>query len=156
LEISATPYIFTFKMYDWQRLDLDGRPRPLNIDRAFQNLDFTRQGERVARELIAQPAVIARGDDWQLVHLPTHPVHFYDVHRWEFSSQVEADTDGSCHIMSLVQGTSVLLETADGRQQRFAYAETFVVPAAAGHYRLTNQSAGPAMVIKAFMKSPSG
>ena len=156
LEISATPYIFTFKMYDWQRLDLDGRPRPLNIDRAFQNLDFTRQGERVARELIAQPIIIDRGDDWQLVHLPTHPDHFYDVHRWEFSSQVETDTDGSCHIMSLVQGTAVLLETADGRQQRFAYAETFVVPAAARRYRLTNQGAGPAMVIKAYMKSPSG
>lgn len=156
LEISVTPYIFTFKMYDWLRLDLGGKPRPLNIDRAFQNLDFTRQGERVKAELVSQPTVIETGDDWRVVHLPTHAEHFYDVHRLEFATATDVITAGSPHVPSLVEGKAVTLETADGKRQRFHYAETFVVPAAAGRYRLINEGDDPAWVIKAFMKRPEG
>ncbi|HYE57072.1 MAG TPA: class I mannose-6-phosphate isomerase, partial [Rhodothermales bacterium] len=152
LEISATPYIFTFKMYDWLRLDLDGRPRPLNIDRAFDNLRFDRKGVRVAEELISRPRTIEAGPDWALVHLPTHAEHFYDVHRFDFATTVEADTEGACHVMNLVEGASVVLETASGVRQRFNYAETVVVSAAAGRYRLVNEGPAPARVVKAFVK----
>ena len=109
LEISATPYIFTFKMYDWMRLDLEGKPRPLNINRAFENLYFERQGERVEEELVSHPHLVSEGPDWKIIHLPTHPAHFYDVHRLEFSSKIEVPTDGSAHILMLVEGQTVLL-----------------------------------------------
>jgi hypothetical protein len=54
--------------------------------------------------------------------------------------------------LSLVAGKSVLLETASGARQRFHYAETFVVPAAAGSYRLTSEDGSELHVVKAFIK----
>ena len=152
LEISATPYIFTFKMYDWLRLDLQGKPRPLNIQRAFDNLYFERRGEAVEHELIAQPSLLDAGEDWQIYHLPTHRSHFYDVQRLEFNTSITVNTEGSPHLLMLVEGTSLQLRTGKGKNQRFNYAETFLVPAGADHYELINQGNGTAKVVKAFLK----
>jgi mannose-6-phosphate isomerase class I len=152
LEISATPYIFTFKMYDWMRLDLDGGPRPLNIQRAMDNLNFEMQGERAQRELISQPRSLARGPGWELIHLPTHNTHFYDVHRFDFTGSVEARTEGSPHVLNVTEGESVVVETPDSPPFHCAFAETFVIPAATERYRLTSANGGPLKVVKAFLK----
>ncbi len=152
LEISATPYIFTFKMYDWLRLDLQGRPRPLNIQRAFDNLYFERRGEVVERELVAKPILLEAGKDWQVEHLPTHLSHFYDIHRLQFGTSIHVRTEGSPHVLMLVEGTSLILETGNGKRQRFNYAETFLVPAAADRYTLINEGTTPAKVVKAYLK----
>jgi mannose-6-phosphate isomerase class I len=151
LEISATPYIFTFKMYDWLRLDLNGEPRPINIEHAFNNLRFERKGKQVQETLISKPVTIDKGDNWELVHLPTHTEHFYDVHRIEFDKRITVPTNNMCHVMMLVEGSSVTVQTAGG-STTFQYAETFVVPAAAKEYTLINNGTGRAKVVKAFVK----
>lgn len=157
LEISATPYIFTFKMYDWLRLDLDGNPRPLNIDRAFENLRFEFQGDLVGQQLVSRPVVQDEHEDYKLIHLPTHPDHFYDVQRYEIDPKcsVSKDTNDSFQVMSLVEGSSIILETANGKRVRFNYAETFVVPAAAQQFCLINDTQFTAKVIISFMKETS-
>lgn len=152
LEISATPYIFTFKLYDWLRLDLNGRPRPLNIARAFENLAFDRQASYVKEHLVSKSVLLEAGAGWRLFHLPTHDDHFYDVHRLEFETAVELHTAGSPHVLNLVEGSSLSVEVG-GISQRFNFAETFVIPAAADHYRLSNEGEGTAKVVKAFMKA---
>jgi hypothetical protein len=48
-----------------------------------------------------------------------------------------------------------VLETAMGLRHTFSFAETFVVPAVAGSYRLINGGHGTARVVKAFLKKPS-
>lgn len=152
LEISATPYIFTFKMYDWLSLDLNGQPRPINIEHAFNNLRFERKGKRVPEELISKPAVIDRGEDWELVHLPTHPDHFYDVHRVEFDSAITVQTEDRCHVCMLVEGTCIEIAMNGKTMGHYNYAETFVIPAAAKQYTIINKGAGRAKVVKAFLK----
>ncbi|WP_114791406.1 class I mannose-6-phosphate isomerase [Niabella yanshanensis] len=152
LEISSTPYIFTFKMYDWLRLDLNGEPRAINIEHAFNNLNFDRQGEQVTKELISKPVLIEQHKDAQVWHLPTHSEHFYDVHRLEFEEEITVYTQDSCHVLMLVEGQSVTV-VSDRSSEDFQYAETFVIPAAVQRYRIINNGPGKARVIKAFIKN---
>lgn len=152
LEISATPYIFTFKMYDWLRLDLEGNPRPINIEHAFKNLDFSRKGVNVKKEFISQQRMLVAADNYKIVHLPTHEEHFYDVHRIEFNGSITMDTANKCFVMMLVEGQSILVAVNDHKPVRFNYAETFIIPAAAGKFTITNETNNEIKIIKAFIK----
>ena len=51
LEISSTPNLFTFKLWDWQRLGLDGKPRPINVERGKDVIDWKRDTEYVNKHL---------------------------------------------------------------------------------------------------------
>jgi mannose-6-phosphate isomerase class I len=151
LEISATPYIFTFKMYDWMRLDLDGRPRPINIGHAFHNLDFSRKGANVQTTLISKPQILKQEPAMTLELLPTHPEHFYAIHRITLADSARITTDGKCHLLMLVEGKRLTVKTDRG-SHALHYAETFIIPAAAGEYQLINNEPEPIIIIKAFVK----
>jgi mannose-6-phosphate isomerase class I len=154
LEISATPYIFTFKMYDWLRPDLNGLPRPLNINRAFENLDFTRKGQVVNDTLISKSKVLKEGNQWRILELSTHQEHFYAIQRLEFQSCINDSTNDQCLVMSLVEGQSITVVTGERRMQ-VNYAETFIIPANAGSFLIKNNGDSIAKVIKAFVKDSS-
>lgn len=151
LEISSTPYIFTFKMYDWQRLGLNGQPRPINIDHAMNNLYFDRKGDYVTNQLISHPVVEEEWEGGRKIKLPTHEEHFYSVYRYEFTGSIRIPTHQQCHLCMLVEGEKISVNK-DDNSAIFHYAETFVVPAAAESYSITNKGSGKAFVVVAHVK----
>ncbi|WP_353125184.1 class I mannose-6-phosphate isomerase [Parapedobacter pyrenivorans] len=152
LEISATPYIFTFKMYDWLQKDKNGRPRPINITHGLNNLDFTRKGDQVEEKLISKPYVLREENGFKLIHYPTHNEHYYDVHRIDVTGSASIATDNQAHVLMLVEGTAIEVEDAGGEKLVFNFAETFIVPAGANTYTIRNLGGSEAKIVKAFLK----
>jgi mannose-6-phosphate isomerase class I len=151
LEISATPYVYSLRMYDWMRAGLDGTPRPVQLDHAFANLDTRRRGAAVARELIPRPTPVRNGAGYAEYAIGRHPELFFAVHRLDIDDVVDDATNGRFHVLNLVDGDEILVRTASGREHRLAYAETIVVPAGVGAYTLRRTGRSIAKVVKAFV-----
>lgn len=151
LEISATPYIYTLKMYDWVRRDLEGKMRPLNIQRAWDNLYFDRDEDFTRTHLHPQPKVLAKGEGWREVAFQMHEDMFFSVHRYDMTVQLDVELANQCHVMNVVAGEAVRVSTSD-RDVVYHQGETFVVPAAAANYTLTPMGADQVQVVKAFVK----
>lgn len=62
LEILATPYIFTFKLWDWGRLGMDGKPRPINIEHGTHVIQWNRDTNWCKENIINRVKKIAEGD----------------------------------------------------------------------------------------------
>jgi mannose-6-phosphate isomerase class I len=139
LEISATPYIFTFKLWDWGRLGLDGRPRPVHIDHGMKNIQWKRDTAWTRDQLINSVEPVAQGDGWTEERTGLHPLEFIETRRHWFRRTVEHDTSGTVHVLNLVEGSGVLVESPLNKFIPFTihYAETFLVPAQVGRYTIT-------------------
>jgi hypothetical protein len=78
------------------------------------------------------------------------PELFFAVHRLDFGDEVEDDTGGRFHALNLAEGGEVVIEAAE-REHRLSYAESIVVPAATGAYRIRRIRGGACKVVKAFV-----
>ena len=139
LEISSTPNLFTFKLWDWQRLGLDGKPRPINVERGKCVIDWKRNTEYVYNHLANQVTLVAEGDGWCEERTGLHPNEFIETRRHWFTKTVTHDTHGSVNVLNLVEGDEAVVKSPTGAFEPFVvhYAETFIVPACVGQYTIT-------------------
>lgn len=138
LEISATPYIFTFKLWDWGRLGLDGKPRPINIGHGKKVIQWDRATKWTRQNLVNRIEKVAEGDGWAEERTGLHEREFIETRRHWFTKRVEHHTNGGVHVVCLVEGDEVIVESPANSFEPFVvhYAEVFIVPAKVGAYTI--------------------
>jgi len=157
LEISATPYIFTFKLWDWGRTGLDGKPRPINIGHGGEVINWNLTPARVSRELINTITPLAEGDGWHEERTGLHEAEFIETRRHWFTKTVLHQTNGVFHVLNLISGREALVESPTQAFKPFIvhYAETFIIPAQIETYTIRpyGESEGKeCATIKAFVR----
>lgn len=138
LEVSATPYIFTFKLWDWGRLGLDGKPRPINIEHGKNVIQWNRTTAWTKKNLVNRVEKVAEGDGWLEERTGLHEREFIETRRHWFSKKTEHHTQGSVHVICLVEGNEIVVESPENVFEPFVvhYAEVFLVPASVGKYTI--------------------
>ena len=138
LEISATPYIFTFKLWDWGRMGMDGRPRPIHLERGAENIQWDRTTAWVRDSLINCVEELATGDGWREERTGLHELEFIETRRHWFTGTVPHHTNGTVNVLNLVEGDEAIVESPSGDFESFIvhYAETFIVPAQVDSYTI--------------------
>lgn len=153
LEISSTPSIFTFKLWDWARLGLDGKPRPINVERGKHVIQWERTTPFVKTEIANHFEVLHEEEGIKEERTGLHPNEFIETRRHTFSRPVEHNTNGGVNVLNLVDGTAALIESPEGKFEPFEvhYAETFIIPACIGRYTITPLQ-GECMTLKASIR----
>lgn len=155
LEISATPNIFTFKMWDWGRMGLDGKPRPINIGHASHVINWQRDTDEIIRHHCNCFKPIVQHDGWREERTGLHDAEFIETRRHWFSVSVPHHTQGGVQVLNLIEGEAAVIESPTDSFAPFTvhYAETFILPASIGAYTIRPLEKGASCgTIKAYVR----
>jgi mannose-6-phosphate isomerase class I len=158
LEISATPFIFTFKLWDWGRMGLDGKPRPISLEHGKNVIQWNRTSSWTKANLINQVVLVAEGEGWKEERTGLHEGLFIETRRHWFTGTVPHHTNGIVNVLNVIEGSAILVESPTNAFEPYIvhYAETFIVPAAVGAYTTKpyGESTGKACAtIKAYVRT---
>ncbi|MEQ7210509.1 class I mannose-6-phosphate isomerase [Enterococcus avium] len=159
LEISQTPYIFTFKLWDWERLGLDGVPRPVHLAHGEENVNTDFDTTWVQENLINPVETLHKDSERLVEKTGLHELEFIETHRHWFKKEVIVDVHQSVNMLNLVEGETITVESLNNSFEPFEihYGETFIVPEAIKEYKLVNQGDQnkEVAVIQAFVRNLS-
>lgn len=131
LEVSATPYIFTFKLWDWGRVGLDGLPRPVHIGHGEKNIQWDRTTGWVKENLLNRIEPLCDTPAVTVERTGLHEREFVETRRYTIRESAVLKSEGGVSSCNVVEGEGAVIESVDGSFAPYEvhYAETFILPA---------------------------
>jgi mannose-6-phosphate isomerase len=119
----------TYRVYDWDRVGADGKPRELHLEKALQVIDWDHpMPEVVPPKLIESDHL---NQHWQILDSP-----FFKLQRFDLSEPRDINHDGaSFQILFVLRGTTLI--GANGIMAACAPGTSCLIPAAAHDYTIT-------------------
>ncbi len=155
LEIgSLTIGSYTYKMYDYLRADLDGKPRPIHTYHGERVLQKERKTSWVKENLVQDPQLVRSGEGWAEYIIGEHDLLYFSLRRFEFEKEIEDNTNGKFHVLNLVDGEKVVIQSLDNPELSYTqnYLDMVIVPANMGRYVVKNQGNQPVCIHKTMLK----
>jgi mannose-6-phosphate isomerase class I len=155
LEIgSLTIGSYTYKMYDYLRADFDGKPRPIHTYHGENVLSKERTTSWVKENLVQEARLVKSGNGWAEYIVGEHDLLYFSLRRLEFEKEIEGNTEGKFHVLTLVDGEKVLVQSLDNPELSYTqnYLDVVVVPANMGRYVVKNLGNQPVCMHKTMLK----
>ncbi|MCQ2178044.1 MAG: phosphoheptose isomerase [Bacteroidales bacterium] len=161
LEIgSLTIGSYTYKMYDYLRLDFDGKQRPIHTRLGELNVRQDRRTSVIhdpssTEYIVQQPRLDKEGDGWKEYILGENPQMYISLRRLEFEKKCEQNTNGDrFHVLALVDGENVRVRSVKHPERYFdmQYLDIVCVPADMGKYVIENLGVEPIRVHKTTLR----
>jgi mannose-6-phosphate isomerase len=117
----------TYRVYDYNRRDAQGRARELHIEKALAVMRFGRQkGGK------AEPVAIKKG---ALTKTFIAACRYFSTERWEFARPVEASSSNEhFEILITLEGNGEI--SFSGARAEYGPAQTWLIPAALGKFEV--------------------
>jgi mannose-6-phosphate isomerase len=116
----------TFRLFDWNRVGADGKPRTLHTEEALRSIDWSAGPVSPAQGSPIPGLAQAAGGE-RLVEC-----RYFSIDRYRVSAPLELPCPGQLSLWMVLEGSVELVGPERGYRRRFGRGETVLVPATAG------------------------
>ena len=135
----------TYRVFDYNRVGTDGKPRALHLRQALNVMQFGEQSGG-----LCDPVRITRGAVTEIFYAACR---YFAAERWEFRERITATTSPEHFDLLIFLEGRGRMEFAGG-EESFGPAEVWLLPASLGSYQLAPDS--PTALLRAYVPDLTG
>lgn len=154
---SLTIGSYTYKVYDYNRRDKEGKPRPIHADNAASVLHFERNSEWVQEHAAIQPVLLEKTEEYQELVVGKTELMYYEARRIELKThgRYEGRNLGQFTVVTVVDGERARIYSRSNPEFSFTaeFLDIVTIPATIEDYVIEAGGYQPVVIHKVILRS---